>query len=215
VEPCESAVKPLLKILCVDDHPVVRRGVAAMLAVEPDMAPADLAANGHEARQLVAERRPDIVLLDFRLRDEDGIDLGVALRALVPAAKLVIMTTYAGDEPAHRALQAGVQGYLLKDSLDRELVTALRAVLAGRRYVQGEVARQLAESGPRVVLTTREREVLSLLSEGLRNKVIAQRLGVGETTVRSHVEAILAKFGVQDRTAAVSQAMRRGFLHVG
>jgi len=208
-------VKPMPKILCVDDHPVVRRGVAAMLAVEADLAPVDLAANGHEARLLAAERRPDVMLLDFRLRGEDGIDLAVELRALVPSAKLVIMTTYSGDEPAHRALQAGVHGYLLKDSLDRELVTAVRAVLAGRRYVQAEVARELAECGPRVTLTLREREVLSLLSEGLRNKVIAQRLGVGETTVRTHVEAILGKFGVRDRTAAVAHAMRRGFLHLG
>jgi DNA-binding NarL/FixJ family response regulator len=125
------------------------------------------------------------------------------------------VTTYAGDEPAHRALAAGVHGYLLKDSLDRELITAIRAVLSGARYVQSEVARQLVESGPRVLLTARERDVLALLAEGLRNKAIAERLGVGEATARTHVESILAKFGVRERTAAVAQAARRGFLHLG
>ena len=203
------------RILCVDDHPVVRSGVAAMLAVEPDCAPADLAANSHEARQLAAARRPDVALLDLRLRQEDGIELAAEIRLLAPATKIVMMTSYSGDEPAHRALQAGAHGYLLKDSLDRELITAIRAVLAGRRYVQAEVAQQLVENGPRVLLTAREREVLTLLAEGLRNKVIAERLAIGEATARSHVEAILAKFGVRERTAAVAQAARRGFLHMG
>lgn len=208
-------MKRPLRVLCVDDHPVVRSGVAAMLSVEPDCAPADLAANGHEARALAAARPPDVALLDLRLRDEDGIALAVELRAVAPAAKVVIMTTYTGDEPVHRALQAGLHGYLLKDSLDRELITAIRAVVAGRRYVQPEVARLLVESGPRVVLTARERDVLALLAEGLRNKSIADRLGVGEATARSHVEAILGKFGVRERTAAVAHAARRGFLHLG
>jgi len=205
----------MLRILCVDDHPVVRSGVAAMLAVEEDFAPAGLAANGHEARTLAVSWRPEVVMLDLRLKGEDGITLAADILTLVPAAKIVMMTTYAGDEPAHRALQLGVHGYLLKDSLDRELITAIRAVLAGKRYVQAEVARQLVENGPRVILTARERDVLSLLAEGLRNKAIAERLSVGEATVRSHVEAILAKFGVQERTAAVAHAARRGFLHLG
>lgn len=204
-----------LRALCVDDHPVVRNGVAAMLALEADFGRVDLASNSHEALALVAARPPDVALLDFRLRGEDGIELAVRLRAAVPAAKIVMMTTYSGDEPAHRALAAGVHGYLLKDSLDRELVTAVRAVVAGRRYVQAEVAQQLAENGPRVVLTQRERDVLAQLAEGLRNKVIAERLAMGEATVRSHVEAILTKFGVRERTAAVTQALRRGFLHLG
>jgi DNA-binding NarL/FixJ family response regulator len=208
-------VNALLRILCVDDHPVVRSGVAAMLAIEPDCAPADLAANGHEARTLAAARRPDVVLLDLRLRGEDGIALIPDLLAVAPAARIVMMTTYSGDEPAHRALATGAHGYLLKDSLDRELITAIRVVLAGRRYVQAEVAQQLVANGPRVLLTARERDVLALLAEGMRNKVIAERLGVGEATARSHVEAILAKFGVRERTAAVAQAARRGFLHLG
>lgn len=204
-----------LRVLCVDDHPVVRSGVAAMLSVEADCAPAELAANGHEARLLAAARCPDIVLLDLKLRGEDGVDLLRDLRRIAPTARIIMMTSYSGDEPAHRALDAGAHGYMLKDSLDRELVTAIRAVLTGRRYVQAEVARLLVESGPRVALTTREREVLALLAEGLRNKVIAERLGISEGTARTHVEAILAKFGVRERTAAVAHAIRRGFLHLG
>jgi len=202
------------RMLCVDDHPVVRKGVAAMLGVESDFEAVDLAANAHEALALAQARRPDVMLVDIRLRGEDGIELARQLVALLPAARVLMMTTYSGDELVHRALQAGVHGYLLKDSLDRELITAVRAVLSGRRHVQAQVAQQLAESGPRVVLTSRERDVLALLGEGLRNKVIAQRLGVGETTVRTHIEAILAKFGVGDRTAAVAHAVRRGFLHL-
>lgn len=204
-----------IRVLCVDDHPVVRSGLAAMLAIEPDFAPADLAADGEEARALAAARRPDVMLLDLRLRGEDGVDLAADMRRLAPAAKIIMMTSYSGDEPVHRALAAGALGYLLKDSLHRELLAAIRAVLDGRRYVQAEVARQLAEAGPRVVLTARERDVLALLAEGLRNKEIAARLGVGEATARSHVEAILAKFGARERTAAVAQAARRGFLQLG
>lgn len=204
-----------IRVLCVDDHPVVRSGLAAMLAVEPDFAPADLAANGDEARALASARRPDVALIDLRLRGEDGVDVAQSIRALSPASRIIMMTSYSGDEPVHRALQAGALGYLLKDSLHHELLAAVRAVLSGRRYVQTEVAQQLAESGPRVLLTARERDVLSLLAEGLRNKTIAERLGIGEATVRTHVEAILKKFGARERTAAVANAARRGFLHLG
>lgn len=203
-----------IRVLCIDDHPVVRSGLAAMLAVEPDFAPADLAADGDEARALATARRPDVVLLDLRLRGEDGVDLVRELRILAPAARIIMITSFSGDEPVHRALQAGALGYLLKDSLHRELLAAIRAVLDGRRYVQAEVAQQLAEAGPRVALTARERDVLALLAEGLRNKEIAARLGVGEATARSHVEAILGKFGARERTAAVAQAARRGFLNM-
>ena len=204
-----------IRVLCVDDHPVVRSGLAAMLATEPDFAFPDLAANSEEARALAAARRPDVALLDLRLRGEDGVALVTAIHAVAPAARIIMMTSFSGDEPVHRALQAGALGYLLKDSLHRELVAAIRAVLDGRRYVQAEVARQLAESGPRVVLTVRERDTLALLGEGLRNKEIAARLGVGEATVRTHVEAILTKFGARERTAAVAVAARRGFLQIG
>ena len=204
-----------IRVLCVDDHPVVRRGLAAMLAIDPDFAPPDLAANGDEARALAAARRPDVVLLDLRLGGEDGVALAGDIRAVVPAAKIIMMTTYSGDEPVHRALQAGALGYLLKNSLDEDLIAAIRAVLDGRRYIQAEVARQMAEYGPRVVLTAREREVLALMGEGRRTKEIAARLGIGEATASTHVEAIVAKFGVRERAAAVAQAARRGFLQMG
>jgi DNA-binding NarL/FixJ family response regulator len=207
--------KPLIRVLCVDDHPVVRSGLAAMLSADSEFAPPALAGNGDEAVALLSQQRPDAVVMDLHLRDEDGIDLARRLLQHGPALPIVMMTSYGGDEHVYRALDAGVRGYLFKDSLHLELLQALRAVLAGRRHIQADVARQLAENGPRILLTARETEVLKELARGLRNKQIGYELGVSESTARTHVENLLAKFSCSDRTAVVALAARRGFIWLG
>jgi DNA-binding NarL/FixJ family response regulator len=201
--------------LCVDDHPVVRRGVAAMLAVEPELDLVAEAASGREALELFREHRPDVVLMDLRLAgDMDGMTATEAICREWPRARILVLTTYAGDENIHRALQAGARGYLIKDTLDERLLDAIRAVHEGRRYVPPEVAVQLAEHGPRVELTDREREVLDLMARGMRNKEIGAELSITEATARTHVEKIVAKLGVSGRTEAVVMAAQRGFLRL-
>lgn len=202
-----------IRVLCVDDHPVVRRGVAAMLGTEPELELVAEAASGEEAVELFRQYRPDIVLMDLRLAgDMDGID---AIRDICrewPQARILVLTTYAGDENIHRALAAGARGYLIKDTLDGRLVDAIRTVHQGRRHVPPEIAVQLAEHGPRVELTDREREVLNLMARGLRNKEIGAALSISEATARTHVENVVAKLGVSGRTEAVVVAAQRGFL---
>jgi len=202
-----------IRILCVDDHPVVRRGVAAMLAVEAELDLVAEASTGSEAVELFREYRPDVVLMDLRLAG--GMDGMAAIEAICrefPRARILVLTTYAGDENIHRALAAGARGYLIKDTLDERLLDAIRVVHEGRRYVPPEVAVQLAEHGPRVELTDREREVLSLMARGMRNKEIGAELSITEATARTHVEKIVAKLGVNGRTEAVVVAAQRGFL---
>jgi len=204
-----------IRVLCVDDHPVVRRGVAAMLAVEPELDLVAEAASGREALELFREHRPDVVLMDLRLAgDMDGMTATEAICREWPRARILVLTTYAGDENIHRALQAGARGYLIKDTLDERLLDAIRAVHEGRRYVPPEVAVQLAEHGPRVELTDREREVLDLMARGMRNKEIGAELSITEATARTHVEKIVAKLGVSGRTEAVVMAAQRGFLRL-
>jgi DNA-binding NarL/FixJ family response regulator len=205
---------PLIRVLCVDDHPVVRSGLAAMLSADTAFAPPALASSGEEALVLLGQQRPDIALLDVRLRDEDGIDLARRLLQRLPALPIVMMTSYGGDEYVYRALEAGARDYILKDSLHLDLLQTLRSVLAGRRHLQTDIARQLADNGPRVVLTAREAQVLAQLSRGLRNKQIAHQLGIGESTARTHVESLLSKFACSDRTAVVALAARRGFIRL-
>jgi DNA-binding NarL/FixJ family response regulator len=204
-----------IRVLCVDDHPVVRRGVAAMLAVEPELDLVAEAASGREALELFREHRPDVVLMDLRLAgDMDGMTATEAICREWPRARILVLTTYAGDENIHRALKAGARGYLIKDTLDERLLDAIRAVHEGRRYVPPEVAVQLAEHGPRVELTDREREVLNLMARGMRNKEIGAELSITEATARTHVEKIVAKLGVNGRTEAVVMAAQRGFLRL-
>jgi two-component system, NarL family, response regulator len=205
-----------IRILCVDDHPVVRRGIAAMLATEPSLSLVAEAASGSEALGKYRESRPDVVLMDLRLPGGmDGIETIVALRKEWPQARVLILTTYAGDENIHRALEAGARGYLIKDALDDDLLNAVTAVWQGRRYVPPRIAVQLAEHGPRVELTDRERQVLNLMAQGLRNKEIAAELAISEATARTHVENIVAKLGVNSRMEAVILAAQRGFIQLG
>ncbi len=210
-----SAAVPI-RLLCVDDHPVVRRGIAAMLATEPALNLVAEAANGSEALEKYREFRPDVVLMDLRLPGGmDGIETIAALRAEWPQARVLILTTYAGDENIHRALEAGARGYLIKDAMDDDLLNAVTAVWQGRRYVPPRIAVQLAEHGPRVELTDRERQVLGLMAHGARNKEIATGLLISEATARTHVENIVAKLGVSSRTEAVVLAAQRGFIQLG
>lgn len=205
-----------IRILCVDDHPVVRRGIAAMLATEPQLELVAEAASGSEALEKYRLSRPDVVLMDLRLPGGmDGIDTIAALRKEWPQARVLVLTTYAGDENIHRALEAGARGYIIKDTLDDDLLSAVTAVWQGRRYVPPQIAVQLAEHGPRVELTDRERQVLGLMAQGHRNKEIAADLLISEATARTHVENIVAKLGVSSRTEAVVLAAQRGFIQLG
>ncbi|HYZ82856.1 MAG TPA: response regulator transcription factor [Bryobacteraceae bacterium] len=207
-------MKPI-RVLCVDDHPVVRRGVAAMLGTEPELELVAEAASGKEAVDLFRQLRPDVVLMDLRLAGEmDGIEAIHVICSESPQARILVLTTYAGDENIHRALHAGARGYLIKDTLDDRLLDAIRALYEGRRYVPPEVAVQLAEHGPRVELTEREREVLELIARGLRNKEISAALLISEATARTHVENIVAKLGVNSRTEALVVAAQRGFIRL-
>jgi two-component system, NarL family, response regulator len=204
-----------IRVMCVDDHPVVRRGIAAMLQTVPELNLIAEAASGSEAVNLYRAYRPDVVLMDLRLAGEmDGIETIEKLCREWPGVRILVLTTYAGDENIHRAIEAGARGYLIKDTLDDRLVEAIKTIQQGRRYVSPEVAVQLTEHGPRVDLTDREREVLALLSRGHRNKEIAADLGISEATARTHVENIVAKLGASGRTEAVVAALQRGFIRV-
>jgi two-component system, NarL family, response regulator len=205
-----------IRVMAVDDHPVVRRGIRAILAAEPSLVPVGEAATGAEAISRYRELLPDIVLMDLRLNGEiDGVETTARIRSEWPQAKVIVLTTYGGDENIHRALEAGALGYLIKDAIDEDLLIAIKTVQKGRRYIPAYLALSLVEHGMRVELTPRERQVLRLLAEGLRNKEIASKLNIAEATSRTHVENIVAKLGASSRTEAVVIAAQRGFLGLG
>lgn len=202
------------RLLLVDDHPVVREGIAALLAGEPDLTIVGQAASGEAAIALSRQLRPDLVLMDLRMPGMDGADAVAAILAEAPAIVVVVLTTYDGDEDIHRALAAGARGYLLKDTAPDELLGTLRAVLAGRRVVPPRVATQLAQNLPRAKLSRRELDVLTRIASGKSNKEIAGELGIAESTVKSYVLSILGKLGAADRAAAAVTAVRRGILRL-
>jgi two-component system NarL family response regulator len=204
-----------IRILCVDDHPVVREGLAAMIDTEDDMAVVAEAGDGQSAFDKYREHTPDVVLMDLRMPRLGGVEATALIRKEFPDARIIVMTTYEGDEDIYRALAVGAQAYLLKDTVGRDLLHTIREVLAGRRYISPRMAAQVAEHTPRVALSPRELEVLKLLAEGLRNKEIGSRLNIAEDTARIHVGNILAKLKVADRTQAVVSAMERGIIHLG
>lgn len=203
-----------ISVLAVDDHPLIRAGLQAVLATEPDFVFAGEAPNGEVALELYRTTKPDIVLMDLRMPVMDGLAAIKAIIAEFPDARIIALTTYEGDEDIYRALSAGAKGYVVKDMLRTELLTVIRQVHRGGRGIPQTIASRLAEFTPRTQLTPREIEVLQLVAKGLTNREIAAVLGREESTVKVHVKNILAKLEVGDRTEAVVVAIQRGFMHV-
>ena len=208
-----SKDKPL-RIMIADDHFVVRMGLAAVVNTQPDMTVVAEATTGKQAVDMYRQHRPDVVLMDVRMPEMDGIEAIAIIRKDYPDARFIVLTTYDGDEDIYRALQAGARAYLLKDMLRDELVEAIRAVCAGQRRIPAEVASRLAERMNRTELTARELEVLKLIAQGKSNKIIAADLSISEGTVKIHVNNILSKLGVSDRTHAATFALQRGIIHL-
>jgi DNA-binding NarL/FixJ family response regulator len=201
-----------IRVLCADDHPLVRKGIAWILAAESDIVLVAEAGNGQEALELFRIHVPDVMLVDLRMPGVDGIAATEAILEEFPDAKIIALTSYAGDQEIYRTLKAGVQGYLLKEMVHTEVVRAIRTVHSGKRLVPAEVSERLAEYIAQPALTPREVEVLSLIAKGLGNKEVADQLGTSDGTIRIHVQHILSKLGASDRTHAVSIAFQRGIL---
>jgi DNA-binding NarL/FixJ family response regulator len=203
-----------IRILLVDDHPLLREGVAGLVADQPDMRLVSEASNGYEAIEQFRKHHPDITLLDLQMPDLNGIDAMIAIRAEFPQARIIVLTTYTGDAQVVRALRAGARAYLLKSLLRRELLDTIRAVHAGQKRIAPEIARQIAEHVADEPLTSREIEVLRLVAAGKANKIVADHLGITEETVKGHVKNILSKLNANDRTHAVTIALKRGIIEL-
>jgi DNA-binding NarL/FixJ family response regulator len=203
-----------IRILSVDDHPMLREGIAAVLGLEQDMIVVAEAGDGREAIEQFRAHRPDIVLMDLQMPVMNGTDAIVAIRREFPNARIIVLTTYGGDAQAVRALDAGAVGYLLKNMVRKELVDTIRAVHSGRKKIPPEIAVAIAEHHSDDALTQREIQVLHEVAAGNANKAVALRLGVSEETVKAHMKNILAKLGANDRTHAVTIAMKRGIIDI-
>jgi DNA-binding NarL/FixJ family response regulator len=203
-----------IRILCVDDHPLMHEGIAAIVRSQPDMTLVASAATGREAIDRFREHRPDIVLMDVRLPDASGIDAVIAIRSDFPDARILMLSTFEGDVEIQRALEAGARGYLLKSMPPDDLLQGIREVHAGKKRIPPQVAARLTEHLGEEGLTARELQVLEQLASGSRNREIANHLFIAEETVKIHVKHILEKLGARDRTEAVAIAVRRGFIQV-
>ena len=203
-----------IRVLVVDDHLMVRAGLVATLGAEPDMTVVGEASTGKEGLDLYREHQPDITLMDLRMPDMGGAEAIGRIRVEFPSAKIVVLSTYQGDEDIFRALEAGAVTYLLKDTLAEKLVAIVREVAGGGRPVPPEIAQRLTERMFQPALTPREIEVLRLVAREMRNKEIAGELQISDETVQGHVKSILAKLSVHDRTEAVAVAVRRGIVHL-
>jgi len=203
-----------IKVLIVDDHPIMRVGIAAIVEATPDMTAVAQAGSGEEAVELFEKHLPDITLMDLRLPGMSGVEAIRTIMARHPHAKFVVLTTYEGDEDIHQALQAGARSYIIKGMPHDALVNALRRVQAGGRFLPQPVSRALNSRIPNSDLSSREREVLDLIVRGKSNKEIAYDLGITESTVKCHVSVILMRLNVSDRTQAVVTALQRGLIHL-
>jgi DNA-binding NarL/FixJ family response regulator len=201
-----------IKVLTVDDHPILREGIAAIIENHADIVLVGEAANGREAIECFRKLHPDVTLMDIVMPEMDGIDATVAIRKEFPNARIVVLTTYKGDVQAAHALEAGACGYLLKSTLRKDLLDTIRSVHVGRRRIPPEIAMAMAEHHSSDTLSGRELEVLQQIAAGNANKNIAEHLSIAEDTVKGHVKAILAKLGANDRTHAVSIAFKRGII---
>ncbi|HMG32882.1 MAG TPA: response regulator transcription factor [Blastocatellia bacterium] len=206
-----ASAKPI-RILTVDDHVLIRDGISALIATQPEMTIVGEASNGLEAIEQFRKLRPDVTLMDLQMPELDGIEALIAIRSEFPDARVIVLTTYKGDVQASRALKAGAQAYLLKSLLRQELLVTIRDVHAGRKRIGQEVAAQLADHLGEDVLTAREVDVLMLIAEGNSNKLIASQLSLSEETVKGHVKNILSKLGANDRTHAVTIGIKRGII---
>jgi two-component system NarL family response regulator len=198
----------------VDDHAVVRKGVAAIFDTEPGIVMVGEATNARDAVLLFRELKPDVTLMDLRLPDRSGTEATIEIREEFPNARIIALTSYGGDQDIYRAFDAGVRGYLLKEMVHSEVIRAVQVVHSGKRYIPQEVSHQLADFFPEYALTPRECEVLRLVALGYANKEVGAALGTAAGTVKSHVQSILAKLAAKDRTHAVIIAVQRGILHV-
>jgi len=207
-----SASPNPIRILAVDDHPLFRNGIAALLATQPDMSLVAEASNGREAIQQFRAHRPDITLMDLQMPEMNGLDALIAIRGEFPQARIIMLTTYSGDVQVLRAMQVGARAYLLKNLLDRELVGTIRPVHAGKKALSTEASYELAEHAADEALTPAEVDVLRLIAAGNANKQIAAQLSITEETVKGRVKNILAKLGANDRTHAAMIGVRRGII---
>jgi DNA-binding NarL/FixJ family response regulator len=203
-----------IRILAVDDHPVFRQGISGLIEGQADMTLVGEASNGVEALQQFRAHQPDITLMDLQMPEMNGLDALIAIRGEFPEARIIVLTTYAGDMQVLRAIKAGARAYLLKNTLHKELLDTIRAVHAGRRYISSEASFELAEHASDDVLTPAEVRVLRLIAEGNANKEIAAQLSVSEETVKSQVRNILSKLGAKDRTHAAMIGLKRGIIEI-
>jgi len=212
--PKVDASPSIIRILTVDDHALIREGVAALIANQKDMRLVGEASSGEEAIAQFRSQRPDITLMDLQMPEMNGMDALIAIRSEFPDARIIVLTTYLGDALCQRAMKAGAQAYILKGNVRKDLLDTIRAVRAGKKFVHSEVAAELASHAMDDALSGREIEVLSLIAAGNSNKLIADQLAISEDTVKGHVKSILSKLGANDRTHAVTVAFKRGIIEL-
>jgi DNA-binding NarL/FixJ family response regulator len=209
-----SAVPDRIRVLAVDDHPLLREGIAALINTEPDMKLVAEASNAQEALEQFRLHRPDITLMDLQMQEVSGVEAILSIRSEFPKARIIVLTTFTGDTQVMRALRAGAEGYISKRNVRRELMDVIRAVHAGKKRIAPEAAAELADHAGEDHLTAREIEVLQLIASGNANKLIADQLSISEETVKFHITNMLSKLGANDRTHAVTIGLKRGIIEL-